>query len=421
VLPSGTLTFSAGGSPTTVRTRTFRVPVLHDTLIEGSETVNLALSGAVGAPLVTGRDTATLTIRDDDRGGVIQFSATTFTVVENAATGLATITVVRSGSTAAGATVGFTTSDDTATAGADYTATSGTLTFAQGETRKTITLPITNDALAEGVETVTLTLSNPGPNSTTTLGVRSTAVLRIMDDELALTFAVPNSSVNENGGGATITVGLTGVNTTTVTVPWTAASGTALAGSDFGTRGSAVLPTGTLTFSAGGSPTTVRTRTFRVPVLQDTIVEPTETVNLTLGAPVGAQIAPGRGAAVLSILEDDRGGAVQISAALFNVSECASNPCNARVTLTRTGGAASGATVDFATANGTAVAGTDYVATTRTVTFAAGQPSQVILIPLVIEVGAQPVKSFSVTISNPGGGASLGARTTTEVRITDPR
>jgi hypothetical protein len=383
--------------------------------------VNLVLSGAVGAPLVTGRDTATLTIQDDDRGGVIDFSATTFTVVESAPAGLVTITVVRSGSTAAGATVYFTTSDGSATGGADYTTASGTLTFAQGETRKTFTVPIGDDALAEGIETINLTLSNPGPNPTTTLGARSTAVIRLVDDELALAFAAPSSSVRENAGGATITVELTGVNTTPVTVAWTANPGTAQPGSDFGTRGSAVQPTGALTFPAGGSPTTVRTRTFRVPILQDTLVEPTETVNLALGAAVGAQVVAGRGTAVLSILEDDRGGAIQISAALFNASECASTPCNARVTLTRTGGAASGATVDFATANGTAVAGTDYVATTGTVTFAANQPSQAILIPLVIEPGVQPVKSFSVTISNPGGGASLGARTTTQVRITDPR
>jgi hypothetical protein len=421
--PSGTLTFPAGGSPTTVRTRTFSVPILNDTVIEGSETVTLALTGATGAPLAPGRDTATLTIEDDDRGGVIDFAVGTFTVVENAASGVATITVVRNGSTTAGATVDYTTSDGSATAGADYTLTSGTLTFGQGEVRKTFTVPIASDALAEGVETINLTLSNPGPNPTTTLGARSTAVLRVFDDELALAFAVPNSSIRESAGAAVITVELTGVNTAPVSVTWTATPGTATLGSDFGTRGSAVVPSGTLTFSAGGSPTTVRTRTFRVPILNDTIVEPTETVTLTLGGVVGAQIAPGRGTSVLSILEDDRGGTVQIPAALFNASECpiTTTPCNARVTLTRTGGTASEATVDFATADGTAVAGTDYVATTGTVTFASGQASQVILIPLVIELGAQPVKSFSVTISNPGGGASLGARTTTEVRITDPR
>jgi hypothetical protein len=211
------------------------------------------------------------------------------------------------------------------------------------------------------------------------------------------------------------------VNTTPVTVTWTASPGTALAGDDFGTRGSATPPTGTITFAAGGSPTTVRTRTFSVPVLNDTIVEGTETVNLALGAPVGAQLVAGRSTAVLSILDNDRGGAIQLSAAVFSASECAATPCNARVTLSRTGGAASGATVDFATADGTAVAGTDYVATTGTVTFGAGQTSQVVLIPLLTEPGAEPVKSFSVTIGNPGGGATLGARTTAEVRITDSR
>ena len=47
--------------------------------------------------------------------------------------------------------------------------------------------------------------------------------------------------------------------------------------------------------------------------------------------------------------------------------------------------------------------------------------SQVIRIPLQIDVGAQPVKSFTVVISNPGGGGTLGTRNTADVRITDPR
>jgi hypothetical protein len=404
------VTFAPG-----VRNVVVMVPVVNDAVLEGVETVNLALSALQGPATLGVRRAATLNIRDEDVGGVIEFSTSVYTVAEG---GMATITVTRTGSTAAGATVRYATSDGSATGG-DYIGAAGGLTFGAGQTRLTFAIPTTADALGEGVETVNLTLSSPGPS--TALGVRRTAVLRIVDASLALALSASATSVLENAGGATITVELTGVNTTPVTVNWTANPGTALAGSDFGTRGSAVLPSGTLTFSAGGSPTTVRTRTFRVPILQDTLVEPTETVNLALGAAVGAQVVAGRGTAVLSILEDDRGGAIQISAALFNASECASTPCNARVTLSRTGGAASGATVDFATADGTAVAGTDYVATTGTVTFAANQPSQAILIPLVIEPGVQPVKSFSVTISNPGGGASLGARTTTEVRITDPR
>ena len=53
--PTGTLSFAAGGTPTTVRTRTFTIPILNDTLVEGIETVNLTLSApAGGAALVTG-------------------------------------------------------------------------------------------------------------------------------------------------------------------------------------------------------------------------------------------------------------------------------------------------------------------------------------------------------------------------------
>ena len=58
-------------------------------------------------------------------------------------------------------TVAYATSNGTATAGQDYTATSGTLTFNPGDTAKTVTVPILNDAIDDGGETVTLTLSNP--------------------------------------------------------------------------------------------------------------------------------------------------------------------------------------------------------------------------------------------------------------------
>ena len=57
-------------------------------------------------------------------------------------------------------TVDYATSDGTATAGADYTAANGTLSFAVGETSKTVSVPVLNDAHDEGSETLTLTLSN---------------------------------------------------------------------------------------------------------------------------------------------------------------------------------------------------------------------------------------------------------------------
>ena len=84
-------------------------------------------------------------------------------------------------------------------------------------------------------------------------------------------------------------------------------------------------------------------------------------------------------------------------------------------------GAASNVSVDFATEDGTATALSDYVATTGTINFAYLQTAQRIVIPLQIEPGAQPTKSFRVRLSNPRGGATLGTRISTEVCITDTR
>ena len=86
---------------------------------------------------------------------------------ENASLAFAvTLSRARQGAT----TVDYATSDGTATAGSDYTATSGTLTFAAGETQKTVSVPVLNDALDEGSETMTLTLSNPAPSAYVHLG-----------------------------------------------------------------------------------------------------------------------------------------------------------------------------------------------------------------------------------------------------------
>ena len=118
-----------------------------------------------------------------------------------------------------------------------------------------------------------------------------------------------------------------------------------------------------MTFAVGGTPTTVRTRTFTIPILSDTGVEGPQTVNLTLSGPTGgAGLVTGRDTAVLTINEDDVAGVIQFSALSFNAIECAITAltCNATLTVSRTGGLASGVTVDFATADVTAIAGTDY-------------------------------------------------------------
>jgi DNA/RNA endonuclease G (NUC1) len=133
--------------------------------------------------------------------GALQFSAATYTVSETGST--ASITVNRTGGSDGSVTVGYATSNGTATSGAglDYTAASGTLTFAAGETTKSFSVQILDDAVYEGDETVNLALTSPTGGAT--LGTQSTATLTITDNETPPVVVPPGSVVISQvyGGG----------------------------------------------------------------------------------------------------------------------------------------------------------------------------------------------------------------------------
>ena len=158
-----------------------------------------------------------LTIVDNETApvGTLQFSSATYSVNENG--GSILITVTRTGGSSGAVGVSYATSNVSATAGSDYTSTSGTLSWANGNTAsKTFSIPIINDSVyGEGNETVNLTLSSPTGGAT--LGSPSTAVLTIIDTTPApagaIKFSSATYSVNENGGSVLITVMLTAAAT----------------------------------------------------------------------------------------------------------------------------------------------------------------------------------------------------------------
>ena len=90
----------------------------------------------------------------------MQFSATGYVVNENA--GSVTMSVTRNGNTSNASTINYATTNGSATQPSDYTSTSGSLQFASGETVKTFVVPIIDDALIEGNETINVVLSSPG-------------------------------------------------------------------------------------------------------------------------------------------------------------------------------------------------------------------------------------------------------------------
>ncbi|TMQ18330.1 MAG: hypothetical protein E6K82_20305, partial [Candidatus Rokuibacteriota bacterium] len=169
---SGTLTFGPG-----VLSRTFTLATLHDPRATGNQALSLVLSDPVGATL-TAPSTTVLTIADDEFAGTVQFSAPGYSASDRS--GVAMVSITRTGGTASDVTVQYTTSDGSATAGADYVPTSGTVSFGLGETSKTFAVPLIAPATPKPTESVRLTLSDPTGGAS--LGPQSSALIFVVGD-----------------------------------------------------------------------------------------------------------------------------------------------------------------------------------------------------------------------------------------------
>ncbi len=338
-----------------------------------------------------------LTITDNDvpPPGTLQLSAATYSVAESG--GTATITVTRTGGSAGAVGVTLTTSNGTATAPADYTAVTQTVSFAAGDTaNKTVTIPIVDDALVEGNETVTVGLS--APTGGATLGTPSTAVLTITDNDVpppgTLQLSAATYSVAESGGTATITVTRTGGSAGAVGVTLTTSNGTATAPADY------TAVTQTVSFAAGDT----ANKTVTIPIVDDALVEGNETVTVGLSAPTGGATLGTQSTAVLTITDNDvpPPGTLQLSAATYSVAESGGT---ATITVTRTGGSAGAVGVTLTTSNGTATAPADYTAVTQTVSFAAGDTAnKTVTIPIVDDALVEGNETVTVGLSAPTGG-----------------
>jgi hypothetical protein len=132
----------------------------------------------------------------------VALNTATASVGESA--GAINLTITLSAAAPMTVTVNYATSDGTATAGSDYSATSGTLTFAPGVSSQSISMPILSDLSDEPNETLTLTLSAP---SGARLGTPSAATITITDDDATPTVAWQTSSVSvsEAAGSALVT------------------------------------------------------------------------------------------------------------------------------------------------------------------------------------------------------------------------
>src|SRR5262249_40512001 len=149
------------------------IAIRHDFLVEPDETFSVTLSSPGSGLALGSPSTAVVTIVDDDRGGVIAFPAATIRRSERGP--VARILVVRTDGLAGGVSVDYPPPAATATAGADFTPVSGTLSFGPGARAAFFDVPLLDDTVVEGDETVQLALSNPKGGAS--LGAQSTATL----------------------------------------------------------------------------------------------------------------------------------------------------------------------------------------------------------------------------------------------------
>lgn len=212
-------------------------------------------------------------------------------VVEgNSGTTQATFVVALSGPSSQSVSCSFATSNGTATAGSDYIATSGALTFAAGEIEKPVVVLVNGDTVDEAQETFFLDISNV--QNATVSSSRGTAFI---NDDDGPTVRINDVSVTEGNSGtkaATFTLTLSGPSVEAIAVRAITTPGTATASSDYNSINSVVI------FQPG-----TITRTVDVEIIGDTNLESNETFFVNLTESFGATVADGEG--VCTILDDD--------------------------------------------------------------------------------------------------------------------
>jgi hypothetical protein len=283
---SGKLGASANGAGTYLSSlkqgaNSFGIPVFSPkgqgvyTDISGYITVTYAVVDAISASLVS-LVTSGGTTTTEAPASTLSFAAATSSVTEgNSGVSYHSVTVNRGGNTSGTATVDYATGNVTANAGTDYTAKSGTLSFAAGVVSSSFLVTIAGDTDNENNETFNITLSNPtqtvGTASIT--GTNPHVVTITNNDTSTIGFSAATSSISEGASGTsthTIAVARSDTNGT-ATVYYATANGTATAGVDY------TSASGTLSFADG-----VSSMNVSVVISGDETVESSETFTVTL-------------------------------------------------------------------------------------------------------------------------------------------
>ncbi|MEA3031648.1 MAG: uncharacterized protein QOG13_2973 [Sphingomonadales bacterium] len=417
--------FTGGTAPTTFSgaiaagqtSATVTVSVNGDVTIESNESFQLTLTSvsnqsAIPSSIGAGA-TATGNITNDDVAGTLAINDVTHAEGDAGATNY-TFTVTRSGGSTG--TVGATWTIN-APGGAgladsgDFVAGSvftGTVSFADGETSKTISIDVQGDDLVETDETFTVDLTLPTGGATFT---DAQGQGTITNDDNAGSLAIGDVSLAEGDSGTTafsFTVTRSGGDDGAVSATWTINLPGGVGGADASDLAPGHLLTGSVAFADGET-----SKTIVVDVQGDTAFEPDEAFTVTLSAPTGG-VALGDSSGAGLIQNDDAAPAGTFNIDDVSHSEGDSGATTYTFTVSRDGGSNGAVTVDYAipTPGGAGLADSgDFVAGSvfaGTLSFANGETSKTITIDVQGDTDFEASETFAVNLSNATGGTAIG-------------
>jgi uncharacterized delta-60 repeat protein len=381
------------------------VPILDDFVITTNKTVNLALSNPSAGSGLGDQTNAVLTIMNID--SAISFSSPNYQISKNVATGVATVTINRTGGTTIPVTVGFTTTTNgTAVIGTDYTPTNATLVFNPGDLSKTVQIAVNNNNLPQGDRTVTMMISNILDAQ---IASPSNAVLTIKDTTFSagqLYFASTNFLANEGDGTATVTVLRSGGSSGTVSAFYYSTALTAVPGFNY------ITVSNSITFSDGQT-----NRSFTVPLIDNSVAQPVLAFQVSLLTNVSSGTTLGFPSNATVLISDNDSGFAFVNST-NTLLETASQ---VSLGVLRIGPTNTTASVNYATHDGTAHAGVNYTASSGTLTFTPGQVLKSVLVPILSDPSVTGDLLFTVTLSTnaASGGAQLANPSTNTVVILD--
>ena len=396
------VTFAPG-----VSNQTVLIPIING-VSDGTRTVSMQLS-QVTQSVLGSTSNAVLSILDGTLlPGVFALAATNYVVSEGGGVGYtnAVVTVLRTNGSSGIVGVSYYTADGTAAGsalggGGKYVITAGILTFADGEMSKTITIPVANTATVEPTETFSISLTNATGGAG--LLAPTNGTITILNTNTGFAFTVSTNSVLETAGMVYVTVSRYNNLSGGVSVNYATTNGTAVSGVNY------TATSGTLNFSNNQS-----LYTIPMPILYDTNV--TGDLQFTMGL-----LSPSGGAQIgipsmTTIIIKDVDTGLSFTT---NATTVMKNGTNVVLTVRCSNTNAEPVSVNFATSNGSAVAGVDYTATNGVLTFSNGVATQTITVPILKNSGLNGSHLFTVGLFNPTGTGRILSPSTNLVTILD--